>query len=143
MKYINFKRYKFSTIFKNINFRRYNFSEIFKYVDFRRLDFKKVYKYLYFIRIDLKKIYKYFNIRRFDFTKFSKYLNPNTYDISSIKNIDFISSKFLLIHLPASIVFFGFLYLFIPTFYNYDKSSIENLICKNKNTKCVIRGEDV
>ena len=141
MKYINFKRYKFSTIFKNINFRRYNFSEIFKYVDFRRLDFKKVYKYLYFIRIDLKKVYKYFNIRRFDFTKFSKYLNPNTYDISSIKNIDFISSKFLLIHLPASIVFFGFLYLFIPTFYNYDKSSIENLICKNKNIKCVVRGE--
>ena len=141
MKYINFKRYKFSTIFKNINFRRYNFSEIFKYVDFRRLDFKKVYKYLYFIRIDLKKIYKYFNIRRFDFTKFSKYLNPNTYDISSIKNIDFISSKFLLIHLPASIVFFSFLYLFIPTFYNYDKSSIENLICKNQNIKCVVRGE--
>ena len=118
MKYINFKRYKFSTIFKNINFRRYNFSEIFKYVDFRRLDFKKVYKY--------------FNIRRFDFTKFSKYLNPKTYDISRIKNIDFISSKFLLIHLPASIVFFGFLYLFIPTFYNYDKTSIENLICKKK-----------
>ena len=141
MKYINFKRYKFSTIFKNINFRRYNFSEIFKYVDFRRLDFKKVYKYLYFIRIDFKKVYKYFNIRRFDFTKFSKYLNPNTYDISRIKNIDFISSKFLLIHLPASIVFFGFLYLFIPTFYNYDKSSIENLICKNKNIKCVVRGE--
>ena len=141
MKYINFKRYKFSTIFKNINFRRYNFSEIFKYVDFRRLNFKKVYKYLYFIRIDLKKVYKYFNIRRFDFTKFSKYLNPNTYDISSIKNIDFISSKFLLIHLPASIVFFGFLYLLIPTFYNYDKSSIENLICKNQNIKCVVRGE--
>ena len=141
MKYINFKRYKFSTIFKNINFRRYNFSEIFKYVDFRRLDFKKVYKYLYFIRIDFKKVYKYFNIRRFGFTKFSKYLNLNTYDISRIKNIDFISSKFLLIHLPASIVFFSFLYLFIPTFYNYDKSSIENLICKNKNIKCVIRGK--
>ena len=141
MKYINFKRFKFPTIFKNINFRRYNFSKIFKYADFRRLDFKKVYKYLYFTRIDFKKVYKYFNIRRLSFTKFSKYLNPKTYGINRIRDINFISSKFLLIHLPASFVFFGFLYLFIPTFYNYDKSSIENLICENKNIKCVVRGE--
>ena len=45
MKYINFKRYKFSTIFKNINFRRYNFSRIYKFIDFRRYNFSKIYKY--------------------------------------------------------------------------------------------------
>ena len=118
MKYFNFKRYKFSTIFKNINFRRYNFSKIFKFIDFGRIDFKKVYKPL--------------NIKRLDFLKFSKYLKLKTYDIRRIKNINFISSNFLLFHLPVAIVFFGFLYLFIPTFYNYDKSSLENLICKNK-----------
>ena len=127
MKYINFKRYKFSTIFKNINFRRYNFSKIFKSIDFKRLDFKKVYKY--------------FNIRRFDFAAFIKYFDPRTHNISSLKKINFINSKFLLIHLPASIVFFGFLYLSIPIFYNYDKFNIENLICKNNNIRCVVRGE--
>ena len=145
MKYINFKRFKFSTIFKNINFRRYNFSRIFKFVNLRILDFKKIYKYLNFVKVDFKKFYKYFDIRRFGITKFAKYLYPKTYDLRSIKDIDFISnfttSKFLRIHLPVSIIFFGFLYLFIPTFYSYDKSNIEYLICKNHNIKCEIRGE--
>ena len=142
MKYINFKRFKFSTIFKNINFRRYNFSKIFKFVDPRRLDFKNIYKYLDFIRIDFKKFYKYLDFRKFnidirrsDFTKLIKYLNPRTYKIS------LFSSKFLLIHLPASIIFFGLLYLVIPTFYNYDKSNIENIVCKRQNIECSIRGE--
>ena len=142
MKYINFKRFKFSTIFKNINFRRYNFSKIFKFVDPRRLDFKNIYKYLDFIRIDFKKFYKYLDLRRFnidirrsDFTKLVKYLNPRTY------KINLFSSKFVLIHLPASIIFFGLLYLVIPTFYNYDKSNIENIVCKRQNIECSIRGE--
>ena len=51
------------------------------------------------------------------------------------------TDKFLFFHLPLSIIFFGFLYLFIPTFYNYDKTSIENSICKKQNIKCVVRGE--
>ena len=142
MKYINFKRFKFSTIFKNINFRRYNFSKIFKFVDPRRLDFKNIYKYLDFIRIDFKKFYKYLDLRRFnidirrsDFTKLVKYINPRTY------KINLFSSKFALIHLPASIIFFGLLYLVIPTFYNYDKSNIENIVCKRKNIECLIKGE--
>ena len=179
MKYINFKRFKFSTIFKNINFKRYeriltyvvafvifiieyvfsriyksfnfirhyflktynnidfkkyNFSRIFKFVDLRRLDFKKIYKYL-----DLRRFY--FDIRRSDFRKLTKYLNPKTYNINRIKNIDLISSKFVFIHLPASIIFFGLLYLVIPTFYNYDKSNIENIVCKRQNIECLIRGE--
>ena len=142
MKYINFKRFKFSTILKNINFRRYNFSKIFKFVDPRRLDFKNIYKYLDFIRIDFKKFYKYLDLRRFnidirrsDFTKLAKYFNPRTY------KINLFSSKFVLIHLPASIIFFGLLYLVIPTFYNYDKSNIENIVCKRQNIECSIRGE--
>ena len=94
MKYINFKRFKFSTIFKNVNFSRYNFSKIFKFINLRRLDFKNVYKY--------------FDIRRFDFTKFTYYFNPKTYKLNKIKDIDFFSSKFLLIHLPLAIIFFGF-----------------------------------
>ena len=34
MKYINFKRYKFSTILKNINLRRYNFLKVNKYLNY-------------------------------------------------------------------------------------------------------------
>ena len=47
----------------------------------------------------------------------------------------------MVIHLPASVIFFAFLYLAIPSFYNYDKSNIENLLCKNKNIECSIRGK--
>ena len=65
MKYINFKRFKFSTIFRNVNFRRYNFSKVFKFADLRSLNFKKFYKAYnlkllekseYLIKIQKKKI---------------------------------------------------------------------------------------
>ena len=44
MKYINFKRYKFSTILKNINFKRYKFLKFPKYVDFRTINFSKIFR---------------------------------------------------------------------------------------------------
>ena len=120
MKYINFKRYKFSTVVKTLNTLRYNFFKIFKSIDINIYNFKK--------------IYKYFDIRRYNIIKFTKYLNPNTYNFSNLKKIDFISSKFLILHLPASIIFFGFLYLFIPTFYSYDKADIKKVICEKPCT---------
>ena len=43
MKYIDIKRYKFSTILKNINFKRYNFLKIYKYIDLKRLNFKSCF----------------------------------------------------------------------------------------------------
>ena len=135
MKYINIKRYKFSTILKNFNaliVKRFNtlgnnFLKIFKFIDFEKYDFKKIYKYL--------------DIRKFYFTKIIKYFDPRTYNIARLSKIQFLSSKFLLFHFPASIIFFGLLYLVIPTFYNYDKSNIENAICKNQNIECSIKGE--
>ena len=101
----------------------------------------KIFKFIDFKKYNLKKIYKYLDIRRFGFTKIIKYFDPRTYNISPLRKIKFISSKFLLFHFPVSIVFFGLLYLAIPSFYNYDKSSIENAICKNQKVKCSIRGE--
>ena len=127
MKYINFKRYKFSTIVRNFNTLIYDILKIFKFLDFHRYNFKEFFKYL--------------DIRRFDFKKITKYINLKRYDINRIKKIDFFSSKFLLLHIPIAIIFFGFLYLFIPTFYNYDKSNIENTICKKENIECLIRGK--
>ena len=127
MKYINFKRYKFSTVVKTLNTLRYNFFKIFKSIDINIYNFKK--------------IYKYFDIRRYNIIKFTKYLNPNTYNFSNLKKIDFISSKFLFVHFPIFVVFFLFLYLLIPTFYNYDKSDIAKTVCKNINIKCAIKGK--
>ena len=135
MKYINFKRYKFSTIVKNFNTLIYDFLKIFKSLDFHR------YNFLDFHRYNFKNFFKYLDIGRFDFKKITKYINLRRYNIDYIKKIDFFSSKFLLLHIPGAIIFFGFLYLFIPTFYNYDKSNIENAICKKENIECLIRGK--
>ena len=124
MKYINFKRYKFSTVVKSFNRLIYNFLKFFKFGHLKRYEFKKVYKYFNFSRYNI-----------------SKYLSFESLSIYRIKKINFINYKFLLFHLPASIIFFGLLYLIIPTFYNYDKSNIENAICKNINAKCSIKGK--
>jgi len=127
MKYLNLKRFKFSTILKNINFRIYNFLKISKFSELKRLNLREVYKYI--------------NIRAFDIRKFSKYVNPKTYNLPRIKKIDFPTSKFLILHLPVAIIFFGFLYLFIPIFYSYDVTKIEKRLCAKKNFECLIKGE--
>ena len=140
MKYFNIKRYKFSTIVKNFNTLGRNFLPIFKFIvrSFNTLghNFLQIFQF-----IDFKKIYNYLDVTRFDFKKITKYLNPKIYNINYIKKINFISHKFLILHLPATIIFFGFLYLVIPTFYNYDKSNVTNVICKNNNIECIIKGE--
>ena len=143
MKYINIKRYKFSTVLKNFNTLIIkNFSTlIVKNLKTLGNNVVKLFKFINLKKYDLKKIYKYLDIRRLNFTKIIKYFNPRTYNISRLRKIKFISPKFLLFHFPASIIFFSLLYLVIPSFYNYDKSKIENAICKNQKIKCSIRGE--
>ena len=127
MKYINFKRYKFSTSLKALRELIYNFLKFFEVTNFKRYDFKKVYKYL--------------DIRKFSFIKVIKNLNPLNYKLSNLGKISIIKSKFLLLHLPIAIIFFGFLYITIPTFYNYDKSTIKNIICQNNKVECLIKGK--
>ena len=157
MKYINIKRYKFSTILKNSNslivksfntlivkkFKTLsnNVLKLLKSIDLKKYDFKRIYKYLDIRRYHFIKIIKYLDIRKYYFIKIIKYFDPRTYNITRLSKTRFKSSKFLLLHLPASIIFFGLLYLVIPTFYNYDKSNIENAICKNQSIECSIKGE--
>ena len=111
MKYINIKRYKFSTILKSIN--------------------TTIVKNFNTLGSNFLKIFKFTNLKKYDFKKITKYFDPRTYSIRHIIKIKFISSKFLLYHLPASIIFFGLLYLIIPTFYNYDKTNITKVLCKS------------
>jgi hypothetical protein len=124
MNYFNIKRYKFYAALKKLNVLGLNFSKIFKYLDPRRYNLKK-----------------HFKIINFDFIKSTKYLNLKPYDIGKIKKIGLINNKFLVWHLPLAIIFFGFLYLGIPSFYKYDKLNLEDKICKNYDLKCTIEGK--
>ena len=142
MKYINFKRYKFSTITKNLNTLRYNFFKIFKLIDLKRYDFKRLYKYLDFRRYDFFRIFKFIDLKRYDFRKLYKYLDFRRYNFYRIdKKINLKNYKYLPIYLVVSAIIIGFVYVVIPIFYSYDKSEIEQAICKNQNIECLIKGE--
>ena len=135
MKYLNFKRYKFSTIFKNVNFRRYNFLKDLKSVHISRFEFSKIYKFNNIIKFNIIKFFRYLSKKIFIFDIF-KSVNLNI-----LRNINLKANKFLFIHLPAAIIFFGFLYLFIPTLYNYEAQFTEKLICKTNKVQCKIKGK--
>ena len=122
MKYFNIKRYKFSTITRSLS----------KFTD-NILDFLKI--------INLKKTYKYFEDKIYQLTKTFKYLDLRKNNIfNAIKKIKIGSNRFLFYHLPFAIIFFGLLYILIPTFFNYEKSVIERMICTG-NVKCIIKGK--
>ena len=130
MKYFNIKRYKFSTVTKSLN------RLLVRLLD-RVLNFTK--------SINLKKIYNYFDDIKHALKKTAKYLYSRKDNILNIiniiKEIKFRSNKFLYYHLPAAIIFFGLLYLAIPIFYTYDKSTIQKTICKSENVECIIKGK--
>ena len=140
-----FKIFKFSTISRKIHQIRYIYSRIYKIIknipvntaDLIKITlrniFFKIKKFILFLKhyfleifaifdirgIQINKIYKYFDIRRYNFFKISK-------------NLPLYFITFLVIS--------GFAYIFIPTFYNYDKLKIEKIICNN-NIKCSIKGK--
>ena len=143
MKYINFKRYKFSTALKTLNKARYNFFKILRSIfsPLKKYEYNKIHEYFEFRKFNIKKIRKYINLifyyfRFFNIKAFTRYLN-----IKFFKKVNLKNSKFLLFHLPASLIFFIFLYITIPTFYNYDKSDIAKALCGNYKIKCFIKGE--
>ena len=127
MKYINFKRYKFSTAAKNFNDFKNNLFKFFKFIDFRKIDFKKLYKFFDLRKFNIKTTYKFSDL---------KYLG-----IKFLKELKFLKNKIILIHLPAAIIFFSILYFIIPVFYSYDKSLMEKVICKSQSIECVIKGK--
>ena len=161
-KNINFKRYKyiliyvvdfvistikyiFSGIHKSINFIRYHFSRIYKNIDFKRYKYILIYvvdfvistiKYIFsgihksikLRKYNLSRIYRYFDFRRYNFSRIWKYL-----DIKKYKNVP--------VYFTSIVVFSTLIYLNIPMFFNYDKSKLENTLCKNINLKCSIDGK--
>ena len=114
MKYIKFKRYKFSTIIKNIHSLRYKFSRIYKLINFRKYNFSRIYNYIDPRRYNFSKIYKYLNVKRY---------------------------KYIQIYVAGLIIFSIAIYLSIPAFFNFEKSKMESVICKDLKIKCTIQGK--
>jgi len=145
MKYNDFKIFKFSTILKIINLRRHNFSRIYKNINFKKYKyilvyvadfvnsiikhiFSRIHKSTNIIIRDFSRIYKNINFKKYNFSKIYKYLNIKKY-------------KYVPVYVAGTVVFAAFIYLNIPMFFNYDKSKLENTICKNLNIKCSIQGK--
>ncbi len=114
MKYINFKRYKFSTILKYIEFKRFNFFKYFKILDIRRYNYSKIFKLIDFRKINISRIYKQTYLKKF---------------------------KYIISYFTASTLVVAIIYLTIPLFFNYDKKGIESLLCKDFKFSCSIQGK--
>jgi len=141
-KSINFIRYMSFRIYRYLYIRRHNFYRILKYLDIRRYNFSKIYRSLNIRRYNLSKIYKYLNIRRYHFSKIYKSLDIRRYNFSKIyKYLNIKKYKYVPVYVAGTVVFAAFIYLNIPMFFNYDKSKLENTICKNLNIKCSIQGK--
>ena len=128
MKYIKFKRYKFSTIIKNIHSLRYKFSRIYKLINFRKYNFSRIYNYIDLRRYNFSRIYNYIDPSRYNFSKIYKYLNIRRY-------------KYIQIYAAGLIIFSVAIYLSIPAFFNFEKSKMESVICKDFKIKCSIQGK--
>jgi hypothetical protein len=132
MKYINFNRYKFSIIKKLTSINIFNFAKLFKYLDIKKyninikkINIAKVTKLLNYIYYNLK---KFFDIRNYNLNKIYKYLN-------------FKKKKEISIYIILPLVFLLLVYLSIPKFYNFEKSEIEKIACRNIDIKCSINGK--
>mgnify|MGYP001496694876 CR=1 FL=1 len=115
MKYINFKRYKFSTLWKKIDFKRYNLIKIFKKIDLNRYFVSKIYKILDYKSYNFSKIFKKISITK--------------------------RSKSFLVYFSGALVFIFLIYLTSPLFFKYNESLIKNTLCKDLNIKCTIKGK--
>ncbi len=141
-KSINFIRYMSFRIYRYLYIRRYNFYRILKYLDIRRYNFSKIYRSLNIRRYNFSKIYRSLNIRRYNFSKIYKSLNIRRYNFSKIyRSLNIKKYKYVPVYVAGTVVFAAFIYLNIPMFFNYDKSKLENTICKNLNIKCSIQGK--
>jgi hypothetical protein len=126
MKYTYFKSLKFSTIGKSI------VSSIIDILYILKSKFSKIVKF-----IDIKNLEK-INIKNFSRLRLTKYFNDSIY---GFQKIIIRKNKFLFLHLPLTIIFFGFLYLSIPALYKYDNTEIKKFICQKQNIKCEIKGK--
>ena len=139
MNYFNFKRYKFSTITKSFSSAIYKALKFIKFKDF------KIYTYRNYIKrsFNFEKVKNFFYYKKFNLRYFKKinFRYFTKFNFIYFKRIKFTKNRVLIVHIPAAIIFFSFLYLIIPTFYNYNPKSFGNAICESKKIECIIKGK--
>ena len=135
MKYFNIKRYKFSTILNNLS----KLSDIF--VNKLSNIFFKTLKFNYIKRYNLRKIISYNNIKKVVYPGSLKFYILRKSNFNFINKKYILSNRIIFLHIPLAIIFLFFLYLVIPTFYNYNKLQIVNSICNTQKIKCKILGK--
>ena len=133
-------KYIFPAIYKNVKiiqgyaadlFRfiiKYIFSGIYKSIKLAINVFSKIYKNVNFKRYNLFRIYRYLDFRRYNFSRIyrrAKIVNYNN----------------LVVYFFVFLIFSGLLYVTTPMFFNYNKSDIEKMMCKNQNIECSIKGK--
>jgi len=127
MKYINFKRYKFSTITKYISSKSYKFLKVFNSTVFKRYNYLTATIGTTFRKISFFKINKFVNKKK-------------NYLFNKLKKIKFVEKKKTITYTFGIFIILIVAYLNIPAFYKFDKLSIEKKICENINIKCSIEG---
>ena len=139
MKYLNIKRYKFSTIFKRFDLPRYRFTKIYKYIHLKIQYFSKLIKYTDPRKYNFSKLIKYTDPRNYNFSKLIKYFNFRRYNFSKILNL----KKFEKVptYFFGAVVLSLLIYLNIPLFHKYNKSNMEKEICDRLNISCEIKGD--
>ena len=134
MKYFNFKRNKFSTITKNINLNKFNLKlfnnlrSIIKNIDLDKLNFRGIYKLI--------------PIKKFNPVKISKNLYRNIHIYLKDLNRNFLKiNKYFIFYFLTFVISVLLIYSSIPLFYKFDNKYIQNVLCKDLNIKCEIKGK--
>ena len=156
---ISIIKYIFFGILKSVNFIRYNFLRIYKNIDFKRHKsnlvlaigsvvffikyiFSRIYKISNLRRFNFSRIYNSINLRRFNFLKVYKFDDFKIFKFSAILKIIYLKkNQYIPLYGVGFIIFAALIYLSIPMFFNYDKSELGNIVCKDLNIECSIQGK--
>ena len=146
MNYIDFKRYKFSTVLKRVKRIGDYFYKISKKIEPPLFNIVKHFNSsMKVIFILFYKNFASLQKQVFNLIKKIKLLNFKKYFLFKInklyKIIDSKYNKKIFTSVLLGTFFIIFIYLIIPTFYNYDKTKIEKTLCKGVNIKCLIKGK--
>jgi len=120
---MNFKRYKFAAIQKKYDLVSYNF---FSTLNFTKNKFKKAIIQFKASSFKFNKVYNFFK---------------RIFNLNQFKKIKLYNFKFFTLYIPFAFLLFGFLYISIPLFYTFEKTSLEKKICQKVKASCFINGK--
>jgi len=143
---MDFKRYKFSTVLKKVNHIRDDFDKILKKSKPFLLNIVKHFNtsikiiFILFFK-NLASLQKeiFSLIKKIKFINFKKHFVFKINKLHKIGNNKRNKKIFFPVLLGIFLVIF--IYLLLPTFYNYDKTQIEKVLCKGSNMQCLIKGK--